>query len=83
MGRLEFSSGWKDKASVFKDQAVPSAVAAGDFRTMLEDFEKQLIMQSLEKCKWRRTLVCSELGIPRRTLFSKMKKYGLDVHKMG
>lgn len=83
MGKLEFSSGWKARRPALKEQALANDADGEDFRAMVDDFERRLIIQSLERCRWRRNLVCSDLGIPRRTLFSKMKKYGLDVHKMG
>ena len=39
--------------------------------------EKTLIKEALEKCKWRQTDAAKLLNLPRTTLRSKMKKYGL------
>ena len=43
----------------------------------LEDMEKQMIRQTLEKCGGNLSAVASQLGITRQTLYNKMKKYGL------
>jgi len=39
--------------------------------------EKELIQEVLTKHKFNRTLVAKELNISRKTLFNKMKRYGL------
>ncbi len=46
-------------------------------QTMAES-EKNLIMDALEKCKWRQKDAAELLGIPRTTLRSKMDKLGLS-----
>ncbi|MGA1842523.1 MAG: helix-turn-helix domain-containing protein [bacterium] len=48
-----------------------------DFQKAVETLEKRLILHSLEKNKWNRTKTAMMLGLPRKTLFRKMKKYGL------
>lgn len=40
--------------------------------------EKEVILKSLEQCKYSKTDTASFLGISRKTLFNKMKKYGLN-----
>ncbi|MGA1871590.1 MAG: sigma 54-interacting transcriptional regulator [bacterium] len=47
------------------------------FQKAIEIFEKRLILHSLEKNQWHRTKTALMLGLPRKTLFRKMKKYGL------
>ncbi len=44
----------------------------------IEDMEKLLIVKSLEKNGRNISAVAVQLGISRPTLYSKMKKYGLD-----
>lgn len=44
----------------------------------LNDLEKELIAKSLERNKGRRKLVADELEISERTLYRKIKDYGLD-----
>jgi len=48
-----------------------------DYRSALERFEKTFLLRALNKARWNRSKVTRELGIPRRTLYHKMKKYGL------
>ncbi len=66
-----------------------SADAAIDFDTKLaspganlpesvEAYEKQLIRKVLEKNQWQRGKAAADLGIHRRTLFKKIKKYRID-----
>ena len=43
----------------------------------VEQFERKLILESLNRNQWHREVVATELDIHRKTLFTKMKKYGL------
>ncbi|NLA76059.1 MAG: sigma 54-interacting transcriptional regulator [Deltaproteobacteria bacterium] len=43
----------------------------------LEEIEKDTIKKALELHRWNRTLASQSLGISRRALFRKIKKYGL------
>ena len=52
-------------------------VAGSDLNTALGAFEKHLIIKTLEKNQWYKGKTASNLGISRRTLFRKMKYYGL------
>ncbi|MBI1865512.1 MAG: hypothetical protein HYR98_07300, partial [Nitrospirae bacterium] len=40
--------------------------------------EKEMIVEALTKSRWRRQAAADILGITRRTLLTKMKKYGLS-----
>lgn len=44
----------------------------------VDAYEKRLILQALEKAKWHRGRAADALGIHRRTLFKKIKKYRID-----
>jgi len=44
----------------------------------VEAYEKQLIFDALEKNQWHRGKAARGLGIHRRTLFKKIKKYQID-----
>ncbi len=46
--------------------------------TTLEETEKELIRRSLERNMGRRKAVASELNISERTLYRKIKEYGLE-----
>ena len=43
----------------------------------LEEMEKAMIRKALDKCEGNLSAVASQLGIPRQTLYNKMKKFGL------
>jgi DNA-binding NtrC family response regulator len=43
-----------------------------------EEADKGVIVKALEQCKFNKTDTASYLGISRKTLFNKMKKYGLS-----
>ena len=43
----------------------------------LEDNQKQLILRAIDKAKGNYSLAASELGISRKTLYNKLKKYDL------
>ncbi|MFP4452212.1 MAG: PAS domain S-box protein [Desulfobacterales bacterium] len=49
-----------------------------DLRHALGQYEKDLILSALEHSKWRRGRAADQLGITRRTLYKKMKIYGID-----
>lgn len=40
--------------------------------------EKEIIRQTLEDCRWQKGRTAEMLGIHRKTLFTKMKKLGID-----
>jgi transcriptional regulator with PAS, ATPase and Fis domain len=44
----------------------------------MASFEKELISKALEQHKWHRENTAVSLGIPLRTFFRKIKKYGLS-----
>lgn len=46
--------------------------------TTLEETEKELIRRSLERNQGRRKVVANELNISERTLYRKIKEYGLE-----
>jgi PAS domain S-box-containing protein len=41
-------------------------------------YERRIILDTLEKYSWNRTQTASALGLPRKTLFRKMKKYNIQ-----
>ena len=44
-----------------------------------ENTEKDAIIKALEQCRYSKTDTAAQLGISRKTLFNKMKKYGLNI----
>ena len=47
------------------------------FKHMVEQFERELLLQALRRANWNRSEVSRRLGIPPRTLTNKLKRYGL------
>ncbi|MBR2380536.1 MAG: sigma-54-dependent Fis family transcriptional regulator, partial [Paraprevotella sp.] len=44
----------------------------------LDDWERQMVIKALEKNKGKRKLAAQDLKISERTLYRKIKEYGLD-----
>jgi len=73
----------------FMSTSVPKSVSIEDFDTVdiqnnseslsqaMDRFEKNIIRSVLGKNQWRKNRAASELNVNRKTLFRKMKKYGL------
>jgi len=64
-------------------QIIPEDIIIQDNQSLklsavMESFEKKYIERLLNDHQWRRTKVSSILGIDRRTLFRKMKSYGIS-----
>lgn len=59
----------------------PGAPVASARRTplTLEDREAAAIREALEQCGWSRKQAAARLGIGRTTLYSKMKRYGIQA----
>ncbi len=47
-------------------------------KEILEDVERQIILRALRENNWNRTLTASQLNISRRTLYDKIKQFGLE-----
>jgi transcriptional regulator with PAS, ATPase and Fis domain len=46
--------------------------------TTLQDYEKNLILKTLEETNWNKHRAAKRLNINRSTLYGKMKRYGLE-----
>ncbi len=78
LNRLDFGPG-KKKIPI---QTAPSlmnnnVIETGNIRQLMRRYEKNIILTALEKNKWNRTRSAAELHINRKTLFKKMKAFGL------
>jgi len=59
-----------------------ASVPIPDEGLSLEELEKDLILQALEKAGGNKTRAAQLLGLTRRTLYSRMERYGLSLgHK--
>ncbi|WP_097460003.1 sigma-54-dependent transcriptional regulator [Mangrovitalea sediminis] len=62
------------------ERLMPGAgnVGAMNLKEQVEQFEKSLIEQALNRCRGNISEATEALGIPRKTLHDKVRKYGLD-----
>ncbi len=52
---------------------------AGSLKDAIEQLEAQWISDALQRCNGHRGQVCQWLGIPKTTLYAKMRRYGLST----
>jgi transcriptional regulator with PAS, ATPase and Fis domain len=52
-------------------------MVTGTLDSMMEQYERRVILKTLEHYRWQREMTAEALGIHRKTLFTKMKKYEL------
>ncbi len=76
---LEVSSDYlspriRDKAQ----SAFPGLRVNGKLKDSLEELEKQMILDGLERTGWNKSKLAKELGISRAGLIMKVEKYGLE-----
>lgn len=64
--------------SMIHAPASPPPQSSADLNGFLQDQEKELILNALDKTKWNRTAAARLLGISFRTLRYRLKKLGLD-----
>ncbi|MFW9805093.1 MAG: sigma-54 interaction domain-containing protein, partial [Candidatus Thorarchaeota archaeon] len=56
----------------------PTLTDQGEF-PQLKDIEKEYILKVLEKTGWNRSKASKLLGLDRKTLYHKLKKYGIEA----
>ncbi len=61
-----------------EDFSISSSPARRKAQGTLKDIERLAIIDSLARWEGRKTRVAEELGIDRKTLFNKIKEYGLE-----
>ena len=78
--RLDFDDDVHEIELVERDLVSPEeSVQKGlGFNEAVQQFEKRLIVSTLERNRWHRTKTADMLGIPRRSLLRKMKQYELQ-----
>ena len=70
------------KAGLVQPSDLPpemSDAAATDSSRSLDELERQHILQLLEECGGNRSRVARILGISRRTVYRKLRQYGIDA----
>jgi PAS domain S-box-containing protein len=76
--KLDFAMSVRRPSHAAADDGASGADdAEGNLDTRVEQFERRLILKALEGHRWQREITAEALGIHRKTLFTKMKRYGL------
>ena len=65
------------------DDKFPGLRVSGKLKDSLEELEKQMIMEGLERTGWNKSRLAKELGISRAGLIMKVEKYGLEKRRTG
>ncbi|MBI4665673.1 MAG: sigma-54-dependent Fis family transcriptional regulator [Nitrospinae bacterium] len=52
-----------------------------DLEKAVADYERRIIVSSLERCGWRQNKAAAELGVTERSMWYKIKKLGIEVKK--
>ena len=60
-------------------EKIGKQMPAGKLETLLSDFERRVILQTLQKNAGNRTRTAQQLGISIRSLYYKMEKYHIDL----
>jgi len=55
----------------------PPGLDPSDLSEAVADFERGFILRRLERHQWHRSVAARSLGVSRKTLFRKMKRFGL------
>ena len=61
---------------------VQGARVTGRLKDALEELEREMIKEGLQRTGWNKSKLAKELGISRAGLIMKVEKYGLDKRKM-
>ncbi len=54
-----------------------ASTAVGDMKDVVAAYERDIIINALKRSEWNQTKAAELLNVPRRTLVSKIKKYGI------
>lgn len=75
----------EDLPSALQNPTSVAATPAGSrtLKQALEDPERQIILEVLERHQWNRNMTADALGVNRTTLYKKMKRLGLEDSPRG
>ena len=76
--KLDFVGSLVGEPTVWRDSAGEGTNGGElNLRRSVERFEREIIATALEQTRWHRGHAASLLGVDRKTLFRKMKHFGL------
>ncbi len=84
LGRLDFTpEAQRSSATIPRPAATapdkpPHQETEGRLQNAMASFEKEQIVEILNQTRWHRSRAASLLGISRKTLFRKMRQYGIN-----
>ena len=78
LGRELFASGGPSPSPEAAAAAAPPAAASALPSGTLEQLERQAIIAALDRCEGHRKQAAEQLGIGLRTLYEKLKQYGIS-----
>ncbi|SFP99457.1 sigma-54-dependent transcriptional regulator [Sphingomonas rubra] len=87
--RYLFAHGWSGNVRELRNHAFELVLGERDgggathsiarpLRDRVSTFEAQAIIEALTTARGRVTIVCELLGVPRKTLYEKMDRHGID-----
>lgn len=81
MAKTEIINRWDiPNAGKFSASAV-KPINGQNLKKVLEQPEKEVLLNVLQECNWNRLKAAAVLGINRTTLYNKMKKYQISFNK--
>ena len=81
LGEIDFMGNSSDRTADGPKQTRfirESPDSCGPLNDIVAEFEKGVILNALEENRWQKARTAIALGIHRKTLFTKMKKFGLE-----
>jgi transcriptional regulator with GAF, ATPase, and Fis domain len=66
-------------AATFADEEQAAAFVLPERGVNLEDLERQLVVQALERCGWNQTRAATLLGLNRDQVRYRIEKFGLTA----
>jgi len=83
MGHFDLINEAASPSVVLKPEKILSFLSNDTtYSDAMDTIEKQLFIKTLSRCQWNRKRAASQLDIPIRTFYRKLKKYGLKRHDM-
>jgi len=61
--------------------AAPAVGGDGDLRNTVEEMERRMVLEALEKNEWNKTRTAEALGLSRKGLKNKIARYGLSPRR--